>query len=359
MNTNTWDTEKYCNVSGEQRGVSTACYTGAAQEHGGDLGGLTTGSTSQAQMYMSWWFKPAASVTAGTNGASKFLRFSTSTYPEDAGRETFSWAMVAAYVYNDGLYGPPLGSGFYVENYTTAGNWTFMEAIFDNVNKTFALYQNAALCKQSDWSNAGSFNFNVVWKVGYEPGGETPDSVAHWMDDIYVDSSFSRVMVCSGSTWSTRSHCEMQIPSSWSSSSIAVTVNRGSFAAGASAYLYVIDSTGVSNSSGYPITFGSSGGPTTYTESVTKAGTGTGTVTSADGYIDCGSSCSYAYASGSSTLSASAGSGSTFAGWSSGSGDMSACTGTGTCAYTVSAAGSVTATFNTTSAATSYAPWVH
>ncbi len=79
----------------------------------------------------------------------------------------------------------------------------------------------------------------------------------------------------------------------------------------------------------------------TYNLSVTKAGTGAGTITSSPAGISCGSSCSYAYNSGTAvTLTAAPDASSTFAGWSG------ACTGTGTCSVTMSAAKSVTATFS-------------
>ena len=83
---------------------------------------------------------------------------------------------------------------------------------------------------------------------------------------------------------------------------------------------------------------------TTYTLSVTKAGTGAGTVTSSPAGINCGTTCSASYSSGTTvTLTAAAASGSTFAGWSG------ACSGTGTCTVTMSAARSVSATFNSSS----------
>jgi Divergent InlB B-repeat domain len=75
--------------------------------------------------------------------------------------------------------------------------------------------------------------------------------------------------------------------------------------------------------------------------SVTKEGTGAGTVTSSPAGINCGSECSEEYEEGTEvTLSASAAEGSTFTGWSG-----SGCSGTGTCKVTMSAAKSVTATF--------------
>ena len=79
-----------------------------------------------------------------------------------------------------------------------------------------------------------------------------------------------------------------------------------------------------------------------FTLSVTKAGAGTGTVTSNPSGIACGSTCSAPFDAGTLvTLTATAAAGSTFAGWSGGG-----CTGTGACTVTINAAASVTATFN-------------
>jgi phospholipase C len=74
---------------------------------------------------------------------------------------------------------------------------------------------------------------------------------------------------------------------------------------------------------------------------VQNAGTGTGTVTSSPTGINCGTTCSATFGLGTSvTLTAAPSTGSTFAGWSG------ACSGTSTCAVTLTAATSVTATFN-------------
>jgi alpha-tubulin suppressor-like RCC1 family protein len=76
------------------------------------------------------------------------------------------------------------------------------------------------------------------------------------------------------------------------------------------------------------------------TLSVAKAGGGAGTVTSSPSGINCGATCSGTFIDGTSvTLTAAASAGSSFAGWS---GD---CTGTGGCTLSMTAARSVTATF--------------
>jgi hypothetical protein len=86
-------------------------------------------------------------------------------------------------------------------------------------------------------------------------------------------------------------------------------------------------------------------GTSSYALAVLKAGGGTGTVTSADGKISCGTTCSASYTSGTQvTLTAAPGANSTFAGWSGGG-----CSGTGACTVAMNAAMDVTATFNTQS----------
>lgn len=80
------------------------------------------------------------------------------------------------------------------------------------------------------------------------------------------------------------------------------------------------------------------------TLSVTKSGTGAGTVTSSPAGIACGADCAETAAAGTQfTLTATAAAGSIFAGWSG------ACSGTGTCAVTLSTGRTVTATFNPSS----------
>ncbi len=78
-----------------------------------------------------------------------------------------------------------------------------------------------------------------------------------------------------------------------------------------------------------------------YNLTVSRGGTGTGTVTSIPAGINCGSDCTEAYNAGTVvTLTAVADASSIFGGWSG------ACSGTGACSVTMDASKSVTATFN-------------
>src|SRR5207249_7910912 len=96
------------------------------------------------------------------------------------------------------------------------------------------------------------------------------------------------------------------------------------------------------NASGSPHTVILTGNVTTNPLSVTRAGTGSGTVTSSPAKIDCGATCSASFPSGTVvSLAAAPASGSTFAGWSG------VCSGTASCSVTMDAAKNVTATFDT------------
>ena len=78
-----------------------------------------------------------------------------------------------------------------------------------------------------------------------------------------------------------------------------------------------------------------------HTLTVSKAGSGAGTVTSSPAGVDCGSTCSATFTQGTIvTLTATPGANSTFAGWSG------ACSGSGACTVTLNQDGAVTATFH-------------
>lgn len=81
--------------------------------------------------------------------------------------------------------------------------------------------------------------------------GTTDTVIDLAVDSVYVDNTLARVELCDSPSWSTCSTKEIQIPSAWSSSQISFTFNMGALPA--TAYLYVVDSTGAVNSTGYKI----------------------------------------------------------------------------------------------------------
>ncbi|MEO8135779.1 MAG: autotransporter-associated beta strand repeat-containing protein [Betaproteobacteria bacterium] len=79
---------------------------------------------------------------------------------------------------------------------------------------------------------------------------------------------------------------------------------------------------------------------TTPVLTVSRSGSGAGTVTSVDGFINCGAACTHSYAAGAMvTLNPAPAGGSNFTGW------LGTCTGTGACIVTMDAAKTATAGF--------------
>ena len=103
----------------------------------------------------------------------------------------------------------------------------------------------------------GGSVFNEIKLGFYFSSGSTAN---RYIDDVYIDNTRAHVEICDTSTYAARTDCAMQIPTTWSSTSIGVTVNKGSFDASQEAYIYVTDSAGNVNTNGYPLTFGAGGG---------------------------------------------------------------------------------------------------
>ncbi|MFA6252909.1 MAG: MopE-related protein [Patescibacteria group bacterium] len=96
-------------------------------------------------------------------------------------------------------------------------------------------------------------------RMGQNYGNLPSGCVANFQvyyDDIYVDNTQARIEICNSQNKDSATQCEIQIPhTTWNDGQIQITANRGSFIAGQSAYLYVVDSNGNVNSSGYQISF--------------------------------------------------------------------------------------------------------
>ncbi|MFL0809318.1 MAG: hypothetical protein K6L76_02770 [Agarilytica sp.] len=228
----------------EQRGISSASYKAVDQKRA-YLDGLRWDHTDA--LYISWWWKQDREL-GEPNHSSKWLRVSDDT---DETGKTFSFTQQQAYVYAGDTYCANDWEGFD----GNAGNWTFIEAFFDNANKTFTIrIDGEYLFEQVSWDPCTSFQFNEIWKLGFDGGGTSPPEITWWMDDIYVDNTFARVMLGNASTYAESSHFEMQNPISWANNSINIELNSGSFSNNTTAYIYVIDNTGDVNPNGFPVT---------------------------------------------------------------------------------------------------------
>ncbi len=84
-------------------------------------------------------------------------------------------------------------------------------------------------------------------------------------DRIYIDKSIARVEIGNAPTYATSTRREVQVPKTWGDS-IEITTNQGGFASNQTVYLYVIDSSGNVNETGFPVVFS--------TEAITVCGNG-------------------------------------------------------------------------------------
>lgn len=79
-----------------------------------------------------------------------------------------------------------------------------------------------------------------------------------YFDDVYVDTTLSRIVLADKPVLSEATIIENQIPSAWSDNSLTATVNLGKFTQGQPVYLFVVDSTGTPSASGLALTAGGS-----------------------------------------------------------------------------------------------------
>ena len=77
-----------------------------------------------------------------------------------------------------------------------------------------------------------------------------------YFDDIYVDNTFSRVVLANNATYENATIVEPQLPSAWNSTSITFTANLGKLPDNGRAYLFVFDSSNRRNQVGFCVPLG-------------------------------------------------------------------------------------------------------
>ncbi len=70
---------------------------------------------------------------------------------------------------------------------------------------------------------------------------------------VYMDSTLARVVLCDRPDYATATIVEPQPPTTWTDTSIKITVNQGALPAGTTAYLFVFDSAARRNNRGFPV----------------------------------------------------------------------------------------------------------
>ena len=165
----------------------------------------------------------------------------------------------------------------------TVGQWNTNEILLrSNTNAVgkgdgFFLYRtNGANCGEVPYESYNGTRYLKLWDAsqtvklqefyavhGVKANHTMAPTDRYSADDVYLDTTWSRVMIGNASTLASSTQIEIQIPTAWSSNSLTISSYPGQFNSGQTAYLYVIDSNNDVNANGYPITIGGGGGDTT------------------------------------------------------------------------------------------------
>lgn len=234
---------KYPRYGGAPYHFRTSNYRGYLQWPNA-LGGSHGAPASQRKIYVSFWFRPDASID-GTDHSSKFFRI----WDEFNGNGTrVSWTQM--HLSYDG-YSPTL---------TNWGNWKGGTSTWNRLE----LWIDADRTFVKTWTN-GTLTHNVtdmvkstaytdlglqVARVGWDAGGTNPPEVDSSFGEIYVDTTPARVEVCDKPTWSECTHKELQIAKSWSDTKVAFQLDRGSFPSSTRLYAFIVDGSGSASPTG-------------------------------------------------------------------------------------------------------------
>ena len=151
------------------------------------------------------------------------------------------------------------------------GTWHRLEVFIVGSTSGDGYMYTAEVSANQPWrivgsiSNATTLHSGDTWNLVRFPGYVRGDALSKvYYDDIYIatgTAARARVEIGNKAIYTKCTNLAVITPISWSSTSITATVSQGSFQAGQTAYLFVVDSTG-SVSTGYPINIGGVGDKT-------------------------------------------------------------------------------------------------
>lgn len=136
----------------------------------------------------------------------------------------------------------------------TPGAWNLWEVQLDigsspkvilSLNGEVILTGNSAWSKEVFGSNAPT-----IALLGMNDMMSRPFSIE--LDDIYLDTTFQRVLLANAKSLKDATVFELQRPQTWADTSIEVEINLGALAAESQVYAFVFDENGVPNFEGVP-----------------------------------------------------------------------------------------------------------
>jgi hypothetical protein len=267
------------NKTSQLRGVRTANYQAGSGGSNPNCSGMTLGYPTATNpggnyLYVTWWLYRGYSDSDVASTSNKHLRaIDATSWPGNY--EMSLTTNVGCYLYDADtstyLSGTTNGGSGNIHSWPgwpVPSTWGREELLVNSSSPAFTVGTPGTYLpgtgdgNYDTLSSSGGMTSPLIYVDGIGWDIDTSINGATYFGEIYIDNTWARVEACDASTWTARSHCEIQIPSAWSASSITATVNQGSFATGTTVYLYVLDSTNTPNASGLAITIGGgSSGP--------------------------------------------------------------------------------------------------
>jgi len=226
------------------------------------------------QVYFSFWLLvPANSCVPGVNNPDgpnwKFVMISGNPWPASDHTTVFlsdlpnpAFTTMSAWYDPAGLNAGGWASSSIIKARWQRYEWYFYGHTSAGIIQGWELNSSTARTQIQNQLNVYNLHSHDLWGLVQFPAYARQDSVAkNYYDDIYVATgagALARVEIGNNSTYSRCTNLAVITPVSWGSNSITAKVRQGSFNAGSSAYLFVIDAAGAV-SSGYPVTIGSGG----------------------------------------------------------------------------------------------------
>ena len=140
-----------------------------------------------------------------------------------------------------------------------AGKWSKVEIVIKVTNESNGyvnVWENGRqVMNYVGATDKYSGNTRTIGIGGYARSQGSPTNWRYF-DDVYLDTTQSRVVLANKPVLSQATIIENQIPIAWSDGSITATVNLGQFTQGQPAYLFVVDSSGTPNATGLAVTAG-------------------------------------------------------------------------------------------------------
>lgn len=255
-----YDVVRYADSA--NRGFRTAHYKtigpSSTMGYPRSLGGANP-PDDHSKLYITWWYKPSQDPHG------KFLR----VWDDQSGNGT------RISITRNGMYcshGTP--GVYYMYPYTAWGHWdgivgawNRMEVLLDTVDHTMQFYVNG---RKQKYRNSSSPEFPghlpdsmlfkfpnnkglTPYRIGFDGGNDSSSTMITEHGEIYIDTTFARVEIGDSPIWDSCNHREIQIPTAWSSTSITVTINQGTFNNCDTVYLFVADRSGKVNQTGYRV----------------------------------------------------------------------------------------------------------